>query len=246
MAVRLICVGCNKEFFTSLYRSEAQKYCNKDCKKEHFGRRLVRKCECCGKEFETWVSQIVGNSHRFCSWECRKQGMPAKAKPEKVVRVPVLKVCKTCNTEFRVPPSRAETAQYCSTTCKGNSPEYREKSSKAQRGESSQRFTGGTLLRKGYEAQDVWGDTKRLETYSHRLTVAEAIFAEDPAHPFLTVIDGVTRLRPEIHVHHIDRVKLNNLLSNLLAVTSGAHSRIHKNGRKPDPWECWPSNPPKW
>lgn len=246
MTVRLTCVGCGSGFFTKPYRAEAQKYCNKECRKAHLGKVVTLRCECCGSEFSSYTSQLERNPRRTCSVECRRKLTAAKPRPEKVAREPVFKVCKTCNTEFRVPPSRAETAQYCSTACKGNSPEYREKSSKVQRGEKSRRFTGGIVVRNGYATQDVWGDTKRLETTSHRLIVTEAILAEDPAHPFLTVIDGATRLRPEIHVHHIDRIRLNNSLSNLLAVTAGAHVRIHRNGKKPDPWECWPSNPPRW
>lgn len=246
MTVSLQCVECNKEFVVKPYRADVQKFCNKECRKAHLGKRLTRVCECCGKEFDTWLSQIVGNSRRFCSVECRKKAQPAQPLPNKAKRAPVFKVCKTCETEFRVPPSRADTARYCSQSCKGQDPEYRLATSKLQRAEKSQRFAGAQVIRHGYMTEDSWGETKKRETYSHRLVVADAILRENPSHPFLVVIDGVARLNPKIDVHHIDRDRLNNSLSNLLAVTHSAHLRIHKNGLKPEPWECWPSDPPNW
>lgn len=108
-------------------------------------------------------------------------------------------------------------------------------------------FKGGECESKaGYMTKRVWGDSVVISTFTHRDVLTSALVAEDPEHPFLYDRDGIKWLRPEIHVHHIDRNKLNNELSNLLAVTPGAHKRIHSNGKKPEPWECWPGNPTRW
>lgn len=247
MTVRLTCVGCGGEFFTKPYRAEAQKYCNKDCRKEHLDRMVTLACECCGKEFQSYLSQLALNPRRTCSVECRRKLNPPAPKPEKKVREPVFKVCKTCGATFRIPPARKDTALYCSTKCKGEDPDYRRLSSVQQRAEKSWRYSGGVSAgQDGYMKQRVWGDDVVWDTKQHRVILTAALVESEPSHPFLVEVDGILRLRPEIHVHHIDRDRKNNDLSNLLAVTASAHANIHKNGRKPNPWECWPANPAKW
>jgi hypothetical protein len=69
---------------------------------------------------------------------------------------------------------------------------------------------------------------------------------DDPEHQFLVEVNGHKRLHPDIEVHHIDRVRSNNVRDNLLAVIYTAHAQIHHKGKKPEPWECWPSNPKRW
>ena len=80
----------------------------------------------------------------------------------------------------------------------------------------------------------------------HRAVITEAMMSEAQGHPFLVVVGGFVRLRHDIEVHHIDRVRENNAITNLLAVTKQAHAQIHHRNRKPEPWECWPPNPVKW
>ena len=69
---------------------------------------------------------------------------------------------------------------------------------------------------------------------------------EAPDHPFLVDVEGQKKLSPDVEVHHVDRVRSNNARDNLIAVTKPAHAQIHHRGKKPEPWECWPSNPTKW
>lgn len=239
------CVECGVNFEVKPYMAETRKFCSTACKNKNG--RLTLTCEHCNQPFWVFKSAVEYQSKRFCSMACRKTVMAAKPKPPKVAKEKVFKICKTCGIEFRVPLCRKETAQYCSQKCKGSDPAYKLMSSVAQRGEKSAKFVDGQFLGKdGYMREKAWGHESAVETFAHRVIVAYALAAESPSHPFLTTIDGLTRLRPEIHVHHIDRNKLNNDLSNLLAVTASAHIRLHKSGRKPDPWECWPSNPTNW
>lgn len=245
MTVLLKCVECGVDYEAKPYQAETRKFCSVECKNKNG--RLTLQCEHCKQPFWVFKSIINYQSKRFCSMACRKVVMAAKPKPQKVVKEAVFKVCKTCDIEFRVPLCRKETAMYCSQKCKGSDPEYKLLSSKMQRGERSSQFTGGESVSKhGYMRTKVWGEMSGHHTTSHRVVMAYALNAQDPNHPFLTVIDGLTRIRPEIHVHHIDRNRLNNDVSNLLAMTASAHVRLHKSGRKPEPWECWPSNPTNW
>lgn len=244
MPVQLTCIGCQKLFLVSAYQADSKKYCTQECRSEH--NRITLTCECCGEPYWVFKSAIKYHSKRFCSMKCRKAVMGRKP-VEKVPREVVIKVCKTCGIEFRVPPVRKETAKYCSQKCKGADPEYQLESSKAQRLEKSAIFSGGVSVNSGgYMKQKDWGEKTPIYTTQHRIIMAEAIAKECKTHPFLVEIEGVLRLRPEIHVHHIDRDKLNNNLSNLLAVTASAHVKLHRNGRKPDPWECYPANPVNW
>jgi hypothetical protein len=245
MTVSLKCVECGVDYQAKAYQAETRKFCSVACKNKNG--RLTLQCEHCKQPFWVFKSIVNYQSKRFCSMACRKVVMAAKPKPPKRVSEPIFKICKTCETVFKVPPSRKDKAVYCSQKCKGSDPEYRLKSSKAQRGEKSAVFVSGeSVNQSGYMKTRVWGERERTYTTSHRVVMAYALNAENPEHPFLTVADGLVRIRPEIHVHHIDRNKLNNDVSNLLAVTHPAHIQIHKSGRKPDPWECWPSNPTNW
>jgi hypothetical protein len=241
MPVELTCVNCQKSFQTKPYRAHIP-YCCGACRTEHLGNKVSLSCAQCGGVFETWKSQVK-KEKRFCSKACKDAAFTKPAEPKVRKRSdPVVKLCGTCGVEFKVPECRAESAKYCSKPCMHASPEFRDLVKKAQtKPVGKERQTA-----RGYISLRLRGDSKRVSTFSHRVAVAEAIQLESPDHPFLIEVDGVKRLNPTIHVHHIDRNGLNNDLKNLLAVTAGAHKRIHTNGKKPEPWECWPSNPSNW
>ena len=242
MPVELTCVNCQKSFQTRPYRAHIP-YCCGACRTEHLGNKVSLSCVQCGGVFETWKSQVK-KEKRFCSKACKDAAFTKPAEPKVRKRSdPVVKLCGTCGIEFKVPESRAESAKYCSKPCMHASPEFRQLTREAQLGEKSKSYKGGESYHpRGYMQTKLQGTM----THSHRVVVAKAMAEENPDHPFLIEVDGVKRLNPTIHVHHIDRNGLNNDLKNLLAVTAGAHKRIHTNGKKPEPWECWPSNPSDW
>lgn len=239
------CIECGVEFPVKPYQAETRKFCSMECKLKHS--KIPKTCECCGKEFWVYKSALESQSRRFCSQECRVKVMAAKPKPTRKLKEQVFKICKACGIEFRVPLIRKDTATYCSRKCQSDDPDFKLKSSLAQRGEKSSKYAGGISEKSdGYMAEKSWGNLHPVYTTQHRVILAKRISEFSPGHPFLVEIDGLIRIRPEIHVHHIDRDKLNNEVDNLLAVTASAHIRLHKSGRKPDPWECWPSNPERW
>lgn len=246
MAVSVRCEECGKTFLVKPYQAEARRFCSWACKKAHHS--VTRVCEQCGKAFKRYKSAEWANL-KHCSMKCRRTAeADVRAKvPTKPPRLPVYVVCQTCGEKFRVPPVREATARYCSRPCRDGSPEYRAGQAAAQAGPKSWRWAGGHYKdRDGYVRVREEGNTKTLNTFAHRRAIAQALIAEFPQHPFLVREDGVLRLSPAIDVHHIDRNRSNNELRNLLAVTKEAHARIHTNGTKPQPWECWPSDPTEW
>lgn len=247
MPITKCCETCGSEFQVRPYLAPAKKHCSNACRAA--ANRVALTCECCGKSFWTWKSQITEkHPGRFCSKVCAdKSKIKAIDKPEKVKRDPVFKVCATCGASFRVPPTRRETAIYCSVKCKSANADYRAKSSEVQQGDKAWRWSGGKYKKRDGYIRVKWNQQgQQVCRVEHRLVMLHWMIAVDPDHPFLVTIDGHLRLHPDIEVHHIDRDRANNARENLLAVTKTAHAQIHHRGRKPEPWECWPSNPAAW
>lgn len=73
----------------------------------------------------------------------------------------------------------------------------------------------------------------RGKLFEHRLVLERHLRKTDPASSYLTEVDGVLYLKPEIQVHHMDGVKDNNKVSNLQPMTISEHARWHQNHRHP-------------
>lgn len=69
--------------------------------------------------------------------------------------------------------------------------------------------------------------------FEHRLVVERHLRKVDPASPYLTEVDGVLYLRPDIQIHHVDGVKDHNKVSNLQPMTAAEHTRWHQAHRHP-------------
>ena len=69
--------------------------------------------------------------------------------------------------------------------------------------------------------------------FEHRLVLERHLRRTDPGSPYLTEVDGILYLRPEIQVHHIDGVKDHNKVSNLQLMTPAEHTRWHQAHRHP-------------
>jgi hypothetical protein len=245
------CETCGKAFEIKASLAYRRKHCSAACKQQ--ANRVNLTCKCCGKTWWTWVSQtrISGRpgAGQFCSKACVAL-MKAKARPEpppKRQPSEIFKVCEVCDSTFRVYPSRKDTARFCSRACQGQSAAFVAECSERQQGEKSWRWAGGKYKRhEGYVRLKANVNGAQRLRFEHTQVIIDWMLEEAPDHPFLVVIDGRQRLHPDIDVHHIDRVRSNNARVNLLAVTKPAHALIHHKGRKPEPWECWPTNPTKW
>lgn len=244
------CEKCGKTFEVKRYLFDVRKHCSAECK--HEANRVTLTCKCCGKVWETWKSQIKISGRpgagQFCSKACADVAKKTKPeKPPKVVKPPIYKSCEVCDKTFRVWPSRKDSARFCSLACKGQSESYRAKCSASQSAENSWRWNGGKYKTgTGYIRQKKTIAGVEVFKYEHTNVMVGWLLEEDQKHPFLVDVNGVKRLHPNVVVHHIDRVRSNNKRENLLLVTKTAHEQIHHRNKRPEPWECWPSNPTRW
>lgn len=234
MPVQKTCEHCAISFSTPHRRSETVKFCSIECKTS--AKRVTLSCAACGVSFER--KKHLAES-KYCSRACyhsATKGVAQAPRGEQYHRT-----CEVCATSFRVTFTRRDTARWCSRVCQSNSPAYRLEASEAQRGEKSWRWAGGLHQgKRGYVRMRGLSRASGSYGFEHRIVIERAMQAAEPNHPFLVEMDGGTRLDPKIDVHHIDRNRSNNALSNLLAVTKRAHGQIHHKNLKPNPWECWP------
>lgn len=244
MPVQKVCEQCGAKFAVPPRRAEEVKFCSRECKTA--AGRVKLSCGVCGSAFERVRSELKGKG-AYCSKQCyltSQKGQPKAANPQ---RPRYFKTCEECGKEFRVTLTRKDTARFCSRECQGRNAAFRAECSEKQQGEKHWRWQGGIYQAGcGYTRFKKKVLSKERYVLMHRLVIEKAMQAECPDHPFLVTVDGEPRLHPDIEVHHIDRDRGNNALSNLLAVTKPAHAQIHHRNRKPDPWECWPPNPTKY
>lgn len=245
MAVVKVCGCCGKEFSVPNRRHETVKFCSRECKTE--AGWVQYKCAKCGELFKRKGSDNADSERKYCSLACSataRKGRPHKVDPS---APRYYKVCEVCSVQFRVTETRKDTARFCSRACQKQSQTFKSECSELQQGEKSWRWAGGEYLNhSGYirHKRKVLGSETAI--LSHRLVIFNAMLSEEPDHPFIVEVDGVKRLDSQIEVHHIDRNRSNNALSNLLAVTKHAHAQIHHRNSKPKPWECWPRDPSRW
>lgn len=234
MSVQKVCGHCAKPFLVPPRRSETVKFCSIECKTA--GRRVTLTCAACGESF----GRPKHLAHvKYCSNECAYSARKGIQHADRIE--PRYHTCEVCAVPFRITLTRKDTARFCSRVCQGKSPTHRKHLSDRQRGEKHWRWAGGRYEGKyGYvrvKGHDLASGEFHFE---HRRVVEKAMLEMEPNHPFLVEIDDRKKLSREIEVHHIDRDRSNNALSNLLAVTKDAHAQIHHRNRKPEPWECWP------
>lgn len=217
----LICGYCGKEFSVPQRRSETVKFCSWECRVA--GGNKTVPCAKCGRSFV----QKQHQKHLYCSNEC-SYAMRAGRVLTLVKRQRHFKNCEVCGSSFRLTVTRERTARFCSRKCQA------------------------TALGWDGRYKDGYGYAKTSRVgpngprFIHRILVEQALIAAEPNHHFLVENNEVKRLDRKVEVHHIDRNRSNNDLSNLLAVTKKAHAQIHTRNRKPDPWECWPPHPDHW
>lgn len=244
MAVHKVCQQCGVGFNVPNRRSDEVKYCSRECKTE--AGYVTIACACCGVSVKKKRSELQGKT-AYCSRECydkTKKGRKHAVDPN---QPRYFKTCEVCAKEFRVTLTRKDTARFCSRVCQSASPEFRKECSEVQQGDKHWRWSGGKYLtHQGYirHKRKVFGQESM--TFNHRIVMQEALEKAEPNHPFLMKTGDKVKLIPDVEVHHIDRDRANNELSNLLIVTKTAHAKIHHFNTKPKENECWPTNPTKW
>jgi hypothetical protein len=92
------CKTCGKEFYISLSRFGARKYCSKECaEKDNYGfKERKRKCIICDKEF--LIKKNIELQKKTCSFECWKENNSRISKEKWSKKI--IKTCKVCGKEF--------------------------------------------------------------------------------------------------------------------------------------------------
>lgn len=193
--------------------------------------KILKKCTVCSVDFE--VDQSRDKTAKTCSRVCSGVLAANKYKASRVE-----KSCEVCGTAFSVPKCHDARSRCCSRECSANLPDR-----KRVTGEDHYMWKGGrTKHSDGYIyviAEDHPFQSLQKYVFEHRLKMEEKMRRMVPNHHFLIEVKGEMYLRPDIDVHHINHVKHDNDIKNLLACTKSAHLSIH-NGGCPMKGESWP------
>jgi 5-methylcytosine-specific restriction endonuclease McrA len=115
----VVCLNCGESFKArASKRSDTgrQKFCSFQCKITYALISKPRvKCECCGKEFSVYPSQLKFGNPRFCSLKCANS-FDYRRHNKEVERTTT--TCETCGKKFT--HRATEPRRYCSGECANN------------------------------------------------------------------------------------------------------------------------------
>jgi len=163
---------------------------------------MIAQCTTCKKDIKRSPSGLRFK-RIYCSRECRRKTIYIN--------------CAQCGKQLRAIPSCLPRKKYCSERCKGlaifNIPKNRENNIKSiPKGKDSSLWKGGSYVSKGYRIIGRKINRKQARILEHRLVMEKHI--------------GRKLTQNEI-VHHIDKNKLNNVISNLEVMTREDHAHLH-------------------
>lgn len=206
--VRVNCAVCGKEVEKYLWQVQNNKTGRFFCSKEHRLKggtkpRTVppKTCEWCGTQFVAYGKE----PGRFCS----KEHYDAWQR-----RNQVKNVCEVCGKEFVLSPSQAahRTGRWCTREC--------ESSSRIKRPLDRQHNGRPAVLDKmGYVRVFEPEHPKAMKggwVFEHRLLIEQQLGR---------------RLARDEHVHHMNGVKDDNRLENLVVMSHSEHSRLEGTER---------------
>lgn len=190
---------------------------------------IVKKCIVCGSEFSVPPARV--NTAMFCGKACK-----AKHASEKYKQGQVKCSCGQCGKEFYVPQSRHDrgNGKFCSNKCRNESMVGKSFTPAGIDGATVKHSAGYILERCSNHPFNVDGYVMQ-----HRLIIERVMRKKAPDHHFLVEIDSVKYLKRGIEVHHVNEIKHDNRIQNLIACTSAGHKDLHAS-KTPMFSECWP------
>lgn len=197
-----------------------------------------KNCVVCGKGFTVPPARAL--TAKACSNECAIQ-VRAESKRRQVTLS-----CQKCGKAFTEAASHVLRRRFCSRDCMHSSEGFAQEKSEARLGDKNPMWKGGVAKQSdGYlyerSAEHPFASGGNGEyVLQHRLVAEQHLRAEMPGSEFLIEIDGQKYLRQGIDVHHIDRDRANNAISNLVVCTPAAHNAFHHE-KEPDSASYWQS-----
>ena len=192
------CVQCGETFTTD---EKKQRFCSRKCVSTMRRKRIVVRCETCGKVFispQTGRTKRNGSTkpngpRRFCSNACRYKAMECQTE----------RTCEICGNVFSVNPVEVKRGggKYCSRACFFES---RRRLAK----HPARRTNNGYVVVYAPEHPRAGKDGYILE---------HILVWENANGP---VPDG-------FEIHHVDGNKTNNALENLTILPKAEHSSLH-------------------
>ena len=222
--INISCSYCGKSFIQRKNKIKRNKenYCSKECYiKSQKGKPFTPKksfkirCDNCKKEFDITPSRFKLSKNHFCSRKCKGKYISKHNVGENHInwRRTEKVICGICKKEFYVTPYRFDNnrGKFCSKKCF-----YiwlSERMRESRMGESNPNWQGG-LSKEGYPTEFI-----------------NSIFKKEirAKYNFVCQICGKTEKDRgrTIHIHHIDRNKLNLSVENIIPLCIHCHPRIH-------------------
>ena len=72
--IKKICQECGQTYMIKKSKENISKYCSNKCRGSAQRKRIEKKCQVCGKIFETYVCYLKRGHAKYCSNECKKIG----------------------------------------------------------------------------------------------------------------------------------------------------------------------------
>lgn len=163
---------------------------------------INKNCAICNKEFQVYESKLKHGKGRFCSTKCQYEAKRKHATFK----------CLTCQKIFDTTPS--ENQKTCSLKCRDD---YR---SKTYRRERAFNWKGGRTIDKyGYIMVVVRDHPHSLLKCNTEYLMEHRLVMEKKLRRYLNSNE---------HVHHINGVKTDNRIENLVIMTNSDHKKLHR------------------
>lgn len=219
--VEIVCLNCGKRMLVvpSLRR---QKFCSRECYSEYrhktsIVKSTLRPCLHCGRPLHR--KQV-----KFCSRDCRHAYEQARL---------IAKTCEYCGREYRVVPSLADRARFCSRVC------YDRYRATRPRGHHRRSSTTDVVVRCAFCGQEIQPTKYRLrQTKSGRLFCSLQC-RDSYTRKYRVRVENTCACCGEadpmvLDRHHIDGDRGNNDLNNVLILCANCHRRFTLAMRDPE------------
>lgn len=153
---------------------------------------------------------IIANPNGRNNYMCDNCGKPMYSKPSHIKKTKRVCCSYSCSAELRKLWFRGENNHQYGLT-KDLNPSYIDKHRKTKNGYAFVRDYSHPFAQK-----DGW-------IWEHRVVAERYLLKKEDS----VIIKGKKYLKPDLHVHHKDRNKLNNKPNNLLIMTRSEHTRLH-------------------